>query len=24
VLDFIAQKGLRIEREAGSDPDLWA
>lgn len=24
VLDFIAQKGLRIEREAGSDPALWA
>jgi hypothetical protein len=23
VLDFIAQKGLRIEREAGSDPVLW-
>lgn len=24
VLDFIAQKGLRIEREAGSDAELWA
>lgn len=24
VLDFIAQKGLRIEHEAGSDPELWA
>jgi hypothetical protein len=24
VLDFIAQKGLRIPREAGSDPELWA
>lgn len=24
VLDFIAQKGLRIEREAGSDPVLWS
>jgi len=23
VLDFIAQKDLRIEREAGSDPILW-
>jgi acetylornithine deacetylase/succinyl-diaminopimelate desuccinylase-like protein len=23
VLDFIAQKDLRIEREAGSDPVLW-
>jgi len=23
VLDFIAQKGLRIEREQGSDPRLW-
>jgi hypothetical protein len=23
VLDFIAQKNLRIEREAGSDPILW-
>jgi glutaminyl-peptide cyclotransferase len=24
VLDFVAQKGLRIAREAGSDRDLWA
>jgi hypothetical protein len=24
VLDFIAQKGLRIEREAGSDAALWS
>jgi glutaminyl-peptide cyclotransferase len=24
VLDFVAQKGLRYPREAGSDPDLWA
>ncbi len=24
VLDFIAQKGLRIPRESGSDPALWA
>jgi glutaminyl-peptide cyclotransferase len=23
VLDFIAQKGLSIPRESGSDPDLW-
>jgi hypothetical protein len=24
VLDFVAQKGLRYPREAGSDPALWA
>ncbi len=23
VLDFVAQRGLRIPREAGSDPELW-
>jgi hypothetical protein len=24
LLDFVAEKGLRIPREQGSDPDLWA
>jgi glutaminyl-peptide cyclotransferase len=24
LLDFVAAKGMRIQREAGSDPDLWS